>query len=163
MWYQERLPMKMNSQSRNFVKQVQVDLLALCDDDLFHTIHQWVDGRNPSGLSLDVPEDTRFALGYTHVIAETETLSPLPGGEPGAESEGFSSWHAPSPPQLRTLITAMDVHMFAQYVIPLAFQSLHTIYPEWYDGVTFNAHLANYLRQIGMKRRTMTKERSLRT
>ena len=155
--------MKMNGQSRSFVKQVQVDLLALCDADLFHTIHQWIDGRNPSGLPLDVPEDTRFALGYTHLVAETETLPHLRGDEPEAESEGTVLWHAPSPAQLRTLLTAMDVQMFAQHVIPLAFQSLHTIYPEWYDGVTFNAHLANYLRQIGMKRRTMTKERSMPT
>lgn len=154
--------MKMNGQSRSFVKQVQVDLLALGDADLFHTIHQWVDGRNPAGLSLDVPEDTRFALGYTHVIAEVETLPHLRCEESEVESEGSASWHAPSPHQLRTLLTAMDVQIFAQHVIPLAFQSLHTIYPEWYDGVTFNAHLANYLRQISMKRRTMTKERSMR-
>ncbi len=155
--------MKLNGQSRSFVKQVQVDLLALSDADLFHTIHQWVNGRNPSGLSFDVPEDTRFALGYTHAIAETETL-PSPGGdEPVAESEGSAFWHAPSPPQLRTLLAAMDVHMFAQHVIPLAFQSLHTIYPEWYDGITFNAHLANHLRQLSMKRRIMTKEQSIRT
>src|SRR5438552_17546539 len=65
---QEGFPMKMNGQSRAFAKQVQVDLLALSDTDLVHTIHQWVDGRNPSGLYLDVPEDTRFALGYTHVL-----------------------------------------------------------------------------------------------
>jgi len=155
--------MKLNGQSRSFVKQVQVDLLALCDADLFHTIHQWMSGRNPSGSPFDVPENTRFALGYTHVIAETETVSPLSGDEPGAKSEGTASWLAPSPPQLRTLITAMDVHVFAQHVIPLAFQSLHTTYPEWYDGVTFNAHLANHLRQLSMKRRTMTKEQSMRT
>src|SRR5690242_11185497 len=153
--------MKMNGQSRSFVKQVQVDLLALCDADLFHTIHQWMDGRSSSGLPLDVPEDTRFALGYTYVIAETENLPPLPGEGPGAESEGSASWQAPSPSQLRTLLTAMDVHVFAEHVIPLAYQSLHTIYPEWYDGMTFNAHLANYLRQISIKRRTMTKERSM--
>ena len=151
----------MNVQSRSFVKQVQVDLLALCDADLFHTVHQWMSGRNPSGLPFDVPENTRFALGYTHVIAETESLPSLQGDELGAESEGSTLWQAPSPSQLRTLLTVMDVHMFAEHVIPLAYQSLHTIYPEWYDGVTFNAHLANYLRQISMKRRTMTKERSM--
>ena len=155
--------MKMNGQSRSFVKQVQVDLLALCDADLFHMIDQWIDGRDPSGPSLDVPEDTRFALGYTYVIAETETPPHLRGDELGEQSERSPvSWDAPSPSQLRTLLTAMDVHMFAQHIIPLAFQSLHPTYPEWYDGVTFNAHLANHLRQIGMKRRTMTKERSIR-
>ena len=152
--------MKMNVQSRSFVKQVQVDLLALCDVDLFQTIHQWMSGRNLSGLPFDVSENTRFALGYTHVIVETASLSSLQGDELGAESESSTPWQAPSPSQLRTLLTAMDVHEFAEHVIPLAYQSLHTAYPEWYDGVTFNAHLANYLRQISMKRRTMTKERS---
>src|SRR6266581_3134510 len=96
-WYQEGLPMKMNGQSRNFAKLVQVDLLALCDADLFHTIQQWIEGRNPSGLSLDVPEDTRLALGYTHVLAEAETLLPLRHEAPGAESERSALWHAPSP------------------------------------------------------------------
>lgn len=42
----------------------------------------------------------------------------------------------------------MDASMFAQHVITLAFKSLHPTYPEWYDGVTFNAHLANYLRRM---------------
>ena len=155
--------MKMNGQSRNFAKLVQVDLLALCDADLFHTIHQWVDGRNPSGLSLNVPEDTRFALGYTRVLAETETLPQLRSDVPGAGSERPVQWYAPSPRHLRTLLTAMDVNLFAQHVITLAFQSLHPIYPDWYEGVTFNAHLANHLRQISMKRRTVTKEQSICT
>lgn len=155
--------MKMNGQSRSFAKQVQVDLLALCDADLFHTIQQWVDGRNPSGLSLDVPEDTRFALGYTHVLAETEILPHLRCDMPGAESERSVTWYAPSPHHLRTLLTAMDVHLFAQHVITLAFQSLHPIYPEWYEGVTFNAHLANHLRQMNIKRRARAKEQSIST
>ena len=34
-WYQEGIPMKMNGQSRTFVKQVKLDLLALSDADLF--------------------------------------------------------------------------------------------------------------------------------
>ena len=153
--------MKMNVQSRSFVKQVQVDLLALCDADLFQTIHQWMSGRNLSGLPFEVSENTRFALGYTQVIVETPSLSSLQGDELGAESEGSTPWQAPSPSQLRTLLTAMDVHEFAEHVIPLAYQSLHTAYPEWYDGVTFNAHLANYLRQISMKRRTMANERNV--
>jgi len=33
-------------------------------------------------------------------------------------------------------------------VITFAYPSLHPTHPEWYDGVTFNAHLANYLRRI---------------
>ena len=31
--------MRMNKQTRAFAKQVQVDLLALCDTDLFQTLH----------------------------------------------------------------------------------------------------------------------------
>ena len=138
----------MNGQSRTFVKQVQVDLLALSDADLFHTIHQWMDGRNTSGLSFDVPEDTRFALGYTHIPAETEALPHLPFDVSGTEGEVSAPWQAPSPDHLRALIAAMDANLFAQHVITLAFRSLHAIYPEWYEGLTFNAHLANCLRQL---------------
>lgn len=138
--------MKMNGQSRTFVKQVQMDLLALSDADLYHIIQQWA----TSGLSYDVPEATRFALGYTHIPTETATLPSLPASADMSEAEDdvSVSWYAPSPLSLRALITAMDVDMFAQHVIALAFQSLHTIYPEWYEGLTFNAHLANYLRQL---------------
>ena len=41
----------------------------------------------------------------------------------------------------------MDVSAFARHVIAFAYHSLHPTLPEWYDGVTFNAHLANYLRR----------------
>jgi hypothetical protein len=140
--------MKMNSQSRSFVKQVQVDLLALCDADLVHTIRQWVEGSDSSSVFLDVPEDTRFALGYTRVLQGAHPLSNNLSDVPGAESERSAQWQAPSAYHLRTLLTAMDASMFAQHVITFAFQSLHTTYPEWYDGVTFNAHLANYLRRM---------------
>ena len=140
--------MKMNSQSRSFVKQVQVDLLALCDADLFHTVRQWVEGSDSSRIWLDVPEDTRFALGYSRALQEALPLSDGHSDIPNAESERSAQWHAPSPYHLRTLLSAMDVSMFAQHVIALAFKSLHTTYPEWYDGVTFNAHLANYLRRM---------------
>lgn len=135
--------MKMNSQSRSFVKQVQVDLLALGDTDLFQTVHRWVGRKNLSELSLeDTEENTLITLGYTRVatlLAEDVQLGP-------------TQWQPPLPDQLRALLTAMDVHEFAQYIIPLAFQALHPIHPEWYDGVTFNAHLANYLRQLKNKR-----------
>ena len=149
--------MKMNGQSRTFVKQVQVDLLALSDADLFSTIHRWVEGKNSSGLTLDVPEETLFALGYIPAPPETETLPRLDFDEPGAESERSGAWLAPSPHQLRTLLAAMDANLFAQHVITLAFKSLHKTYPEWFDGLTFNAHLANYLRQMSTTRRTMTR------
>lgn len=140
--------MKMNSQSRSFVKQVQLDLLALCDVDLFHTVRQWVEGSDSSGVLLDVPEETRFALGYTRILQDAHPLSDRLSDIPGAESDRSVQWEAPSPYRLRTLLTAMDGSMFAQHVITFAFKSLHTTYPEWYDGVTFNAHLANYLRRM---------------
>jgi hypothetical protein len=152
MWCQEGFFMKMNGTNRTFVKQVQVDLLALSDADLFHTIQQWVDGRGPSGSSPDIAEDTRLALGYTRVIVETGPLSSLPDGASDAESEEPAQWQAPSPQHLRALLTAMDVNLFAQHVITLAFRALHTTYPEWYEGLTFNAHLANYLRRMAVKR-----------
>jgi len=41
----------------------------------------------------------------------------------------------------------MDGSAFARHVIAFAYHSLHLTHPEWYDGVTFNAHLANYLRR----------------
>ena len=78
----------------------------------------------------------------------------------GSKSEEPVSWIAPDPQLLRTLIAAMDEQQFAQYVITIAFQSLHPIYPEWYDGLTFNAHLANYLRQINTKRRTVASKQN---
>lgn len=140
--------MKMNGQSRSFVKQVQVDLLALSDADLFHTVHQWIDEGGASGIPLEVPEDTRIALGYTRIVTEDRPLSLYHSDAPIAEREAPALWQAPSPHQLRTLLTAMDVHAFAQHVIAFAFKSLHTTYPEWYDGMTFNAHLANYLRRM---------------
>ena len=59
----------MNGQSRTFVKQVQQDLLALSDLDLYRTIHQWV-GKNTSGQYPDVAEDTLRTLGYTLVAAK---------------------------------------------------------------------------------------------
>jgi hypothetical protein len=125
-----------------------VDLLALKDADLFHTVHQWVDGNTSSGLHNDVPEDTRLALGYTHILAVAETPPHSFYDTLEAEMKVPVRWLAPSPHLLRTYITAMDVQQFNQHVITLAFQSLHTTYPEWYEGMTFNAHLANYLRQM---------------
>jgi len=138
--------MKMNSQSRSFAKQVQVDLLALDDADLFQIVNQWVRS-NSAGIYFDVPEEVLSALGYTNVPAESQTLSHL-----SYNNETTAQWLAPSPQQLRSLITSMDVNAFTHYVISTAFQSLHVTYPDWYEGVTFNAHLANYLRL--MKKRT---------
>jgi len=138
----------MNGQSRTFVKQVQVDLLALSDTDLNRTIHQWVDGKNAHGHYPGVPEDTLRALGYTRVQDEGETRSHLPIDDSEPAQEVLLPWQAPTSSELRALLSAMDLNVFAQHVIALAYESLHTMYPEWYDGLTFNAHLANYLRHI---------------
>jgi hypothetical protein len=143
----------MRYQAQTFIKQVQIDLLALSDADLFQTIDQWGPGKESSGLSHDAPEVTWSALGYTRAPAETEHFSCPPGTEPGVEPEVREHWLAPSPHQLRRLLTEMDVKQFAQHVIAIAFQSLHATYPEWGDGSTFNAHLADHLRRMRMNRR----------
>jgi len=95
--------MKLNGQSRSFVKQVQMDLLALCDADLFHTVHQWIDKSDSSEVAFGVPEDTRFALGYSRVF-DAKPLSHHHSDMPGIEREGQAQWHAPAPQHLRTLL-----------------------------------------------------------
>ncbi len=153
--------MKMNGQSRTFVKQVKLDLLALSDADLFHIIQQWVEGSNLIEKPVDRAEEIWLALGYTRELSDTEALSQLNFNITDTEIEKPVSWNAPDPQHLRTLIAAMDEQQFAQYVITIAFQSLHPIYPEWYDGLTFNAHLANYLRQINSRRRTVSLKQNI--
>jgi len=148
--------MKMNGQSRTFVKQVKLDLLALSDADLFQIIQQWVERSNLSKQPLDKAEKIWLALGYTPELSDTEYHSQLEANVTGIEIEKPVSWNAPDPHHLRILIAAMDEQQFVPSVITIAFQSLHPLYPEWYDGMTFNAHLANYLRQINAKRRTVT-------
>lgn len=140
--------MKMNGQSRSFAKQVQVDLLALGDADLFNVVQQWIDGSHASEGALDVPEETRLALGYTRAHPGVRPLAHQHAVAPDADHAGREQWHAPSPQQLRALLTAMDVSAFTRHVINFAYQSLHPTHPEWYDGVTFNAHLANSLRRM---------------
>ena len=139
--------MKMYGQSRSFVKQVQLDLVALCDADLFDTVQQWIVG-DPSQGVLDIPEETRLALGYTRIPPEARPLVHHHADAPGVERERLAQWHAPSPQQLRSLLITMDVHVFAQHVITFAYASLHPTHPEWHDGWTFNAHLANYPRRM---------------
>jgi hypothetical protein len=138
--------MKTNRQTHIFARQVQVDLLALPDADLFQTVHRWVSGRPSGGAS----EETLSALGYAHGGADPHTRSL--STPPGSEGEGGWQWFAPAPQRLRGLLTDMDVPHFTYHVLPLAFQALHLAHPEWGEGATFNAHLANYLRSIGMKR-----------
>ena len=135
----------MNKQAQTFARQVQVDLLGLSDVVLFQIVHLWVSG-GPSG---SVSEETRSALGYTPRESEpyTRTLSKLPE----SEGAGGTYWLAPAPQEMRRLLMDMDVPFFVQYVLPLAFQALHEAHPEWGDGATFNAHLANHFRWIGAR------------
>lgn len=147
--------MRMNKQAQVFARQVQLDLLALSDADLFHTIHVWVSGEL-SGPSTAVSSETRLALGYTLMSGEPHALFRDIRSESAFETE--EQWLAPPLPRLRELLTDMDVKFFVQYVLPLAFQSLHVLHPEWDEGATFNAHLANYLRQIGGKQRQVTRQ-----
>jgi hypothetical protein len=149
----ERVPpeggeVKMNGQSRSFVKQVQVDLVALGDVDLFNVVQQWIDGSHSSEGAFDVPEETRLALGYIPALSDARLPAHRHAGAPGEDRDWPAQWHAPTPQQLRALLTAMDVSAFARHVITFAYQWLHPTHPEWYDGVTFNAHLANYLRRM---------------
>lgn len=143
----EGVEVKMNGQSRSFVKQVQLDLVALDDADLCNVVQQWIGGSYSSEGDFDVPEETRQALGYTRVLPEAVPPDHQHADVPGADHEGPPQWHAPTPQQLRAHLIAMDVSAFAHHVITLAYQWLHPTHPEWYDGVTFNAHLANYLRR----------------
>ncbi len=133
----------MNSRTRAFAKQVQVDLLALSDDDLFYTIHHWIEDQQFVTYS-SLLESCRLALGYTYIT--NEHFSDLSASPVEDISVVQKQWLAPTPHQLRILLSEMNLKVFIQYVIPIAFESLHTTYPEWGEGSTFNAHLANHLR-----------------
>ena len=144
----------MRYQAQTFIKQVQVDLLALSDADLLHTIDQWGPAKECSvaGLPHDALEAACFALGYTRSTTQAEQVSYPPDIIAEVEPEARGVWIAPAPQHLRNLLTEMDAKQFAQHVITIAFHSLHTLYPEWGDGSTFNAHLANHLRQLRLSR-----------
>ena len=133
----------MNSRTRAFAKQVQIDLLALSDDNLFYTIHHWIEDRQFVSYS-PLLEASRLALGYTCI--SNEHFSSLSTSQIEGISVMQKQWLAPTPRQLRVLLSEMNLKIFIQYVIPIAFESLHTTYPEWGEGSTFNAHLANHLR-----------------
>ncbi len=130
--------MKIDRQTRTFAKQVQVDLLRLADVDLFQTIQLWTG----EGRATYVSQEAYVALGYTHESYVTDTFS--------AQTE-LVQVLVPTPQQLRTLLTDMSMPLFVQHVLPLAFESLHILHPEWGEGATFNAHLANHLRALGVK------------
>jgi hypothetical protein len=153
----EGFNMKMNSRNRTFVRQVQIDLLTLDDTTLFSTVHQWAEGTEGIKPPPDVPEDTRYALGYTLDTTESPTPPQAANNPSEGEPVEHKQWKAPSPEHLRSLLTAMDVKQFAQHIIPLAFQALHPTYPEWHEGLVFSAHLANYLRQKSTHQHTISK------
>src|SRR5215467_6971301 len=132
----------MNGQSRPFVKQVEVDLLALGDVDLCNVVQQWIDGSHSSERAFDVPEESRLALRYSPALQDARSPARNHTDDADVERERSTQWHAPSPQQLRSLLSAMDLSAFAQHVIALAYASLHLAHPEWHDGLTFNAHLA---------------------
>ncbi len=138
--------MKMNRLTRTFARQVQVDLLGLADANLFQTVHLWVKG----GPCDDVSEEARLALGYTPIENDPHIHSNNSSLE--IAIDGTIQWLAPTPQLLRARLTDMSMQLFVQLILPLAFQSLHNEHPEWAEGATFNAHLANHLRSIGMKR-----------
>lgn len=146
----------MHRQDQIFARQVQVDLLALADADLLQVVHGWVDGET-SEPPYEAPEETRLALGYTLSTDEPHALSSdaLPGseGDTGDAGDAGRQWLAPEPQQLRELLVEMDAKRFVQHVLPLAFQALHMSHPEWSEGATFNAHLANHLRCISKLQR----------
>jgi hypothetical protein len=137
----------MNGQPRSFAKQVQVDLLALGDVDLCNVVQQWIDGSHFSEEAFDVPEETRLALGYSPALPDARPPTNQCVDAPGADCDWPTQWQALTPQRLRAFLTAMDVSAFARHVIAFAYRSLHPTHPEWYDGVTFKAHLANYLRR----------------
>lgn len=138
--------MKMNRLTRTFARQVQVDLLGLADANLFQTVHLWVKG----GPGDDVSEEARLALGYTLIEDDLHTYTN--NISLGIAIDGAIQWLAPTPQLLRAKLTDMSMQLFVQLILPLAYQSLHNEHPEWAEGATFNAHLANYLRSMGMKR-----------
>ena len=137
--------MKIDRQTRTFAKQVQVDLLGLTDTDLFQTIQLWTG----EGRASYVSQEAYGALGYTRSGEhDNYSISMLSTYEGTAEAQ----WLAPAPQQLRGLLLEMSMPLFVQHVLPLAFESLHVLHPEWGEGATFNAHLANHLRAQVVKR-----------
>src|SRR5437868_6143689 len=113
------MKMKMTKQTRIFAKQVQVDLLALTNADLFQMIHLWMH----TGLSDDISRETRSALGYTLKMEEAYTRSLR--AVSGSVVEVGEEWLAPAPQQLRERLMEMDTKLFIQHVLPIAFQALH--------------------------------------
>ena len=87
----------MNGQSRSFVKQVQVDLLALGDVDLCNVVQQWIDGSHTCQGAFDVPEETRLALGSIPALPDARQLTQQYADAPGADRDWPTQWQAPTP------------------------------------------------------------------
>lgn len=134
--------MALTRQARLFARQVYVDLLALSDRDLSQTLHGWVNGE-PSGSAPTVSEETLSTLGYTFRYDITPPTASLDPGDNIAKEI-----LTPSAKRLRETLETMDIKSFVETVLPLAFQALHLAHPEWSEGETFHAHLANHLRWI---------------
>ena len=147
---QKEILMRLTRQARIFARQVQVDLLALSNSDLFQMVHLWVSGKHISPSS-EASEEVRSALGYTLWIRESSTLSN--NNVTGYEGDVDVQWLAPAPQHLRSLLEKMDIQSFAGSVLPLAFEALHSTHPEWGEAGTFHAHLANYLRRVRSEQR----------
>lgn len=137
--------MRLTRQARIFARQVQVDLLAFSDDDLFQIVHLWV-SREPLSSSFEGYEEVLSALGYTL----WREKSPAVLHNSGTEDEGRADaqWLVPAPHHLRNLLEKMDIKSFAALVLPLAFEAFHSTHPEWGEEGTFHAHLANHLRRM---------------
>jgi hypothetical protein len=140
----------MNSQNRAFIKQVQMDLLALSDKDLLTIIEQWVHKNILVPSFADACQPTFLALGYTRV-SQASTLPYTSHSVLNDDREEPEQWIAPSAQQLREHLLKIDINSFDRYIITLAFQALHETHPDWYEGVTFNAQLANCLRHMKTK------------
>jgi hypothetical protein len=139
----------MNSryQTRIFARQVKEDLLALSDADLLQVVLLWVNEERHGLSGVEGGEAVLSALGFTRRSEEFTLLSPGPLARNAPEAE--TPWITPSSQSLRGLLGAMDMALFVQSVLPLAFQALSGTYSAWGEGATFNAHLANHLRLLG--------------
>jgi hypothetical protein len=140
--------MRLTRQARIFAKQVQVDLLALSDCDLFQIVHLWI-SREPLASSSQAQAAARSALGYTPGSGECLTFLKNNGAE--YEERANTHWFAPAPHHLRNLLEQMNLQSFVAIVLPLAFNALHSLHPEWGEEGTFHAHLADYLRRVRKK------------
>jgi hypothetical protein len=137
--------MRLTRQARIFAKQVQVDLLALSDRDLFQIVHLWI-SREPLASPSQAQAAARSALGYT--LESNECLTFLKNNRAEYEERANTHWLAPAPHHLRNLLEQMNLESFVAIVLPLAFNALHWLHPEWGEEGTFHAHLADYLRRV---------------